>query len=91
MYFGLKCFPHWGEMASAVLASKRRRFRSNRRASSSSAGITGGGLGRRGNQDMNPTRIRLWNATHHVLTAKEKEGAPGACEPRQFAIREVTR
>jgi broad specificity phosphatase PhoE len=32
--------------------------------------------------------IRLWNDTHHVLTAKEKEGA---CEPTQFATSEVTR
>lgn len=35
--------------------------------------------------------IRLWNNTHHSLTANEKEGAPGASEPRQFAIHEVTR
>ena len=32
--------------------------------------------------------IRLWNDTHHVLTANEKEGA---CEPTQFATNEVTR
>ncbi len=32
--------------------------------------------------------IVLWNDTHHVLTANEKEGA---CEPRQFATNEVTR
>jgi broad specificity phosphatase PhoE len=32
--------------------------------------------------------IQLWNDTHHVLTANEKEGA---CEPTQFATNEVTR
>src|SRR5579859_2772439 len=32
--------------------------------------------------------IRLWNDTHHVLTANEKEGV---CEPQQFATKEVTR
>lgn len=31
--------------------------------------------------------ITLWNDTHHVLTANEKEGV---CEPRQFASDEVT-
>ena len=32
--------------------------------------------------------IWLWNDTHHVLTANEKEGV---CEPRQLATNEVTR
>ena len=32
--------------------------------------------------------IRLWNDTHHVLTANEKEGV---CAPEQFETNEVTR